>query len=176
VLAPETKDSEGKFLAIVNENRPRILRICHAYAWEPEDRKDLYQEVLFQIWRSLPNLKEAAFANTWLYRIALNTAISFSRRQKARRQTTLDFDHHEIVALADAAPRDEADADPRLATLHRAIAALDVLERAIVTMFLEDFSYEQIAEVTGLTSSNVGVRLHRARKKLSTLMEDRRHE
>jgi len=176
VLEPETIDSEGQFLAVVNENRPRILRICHAYAWEAEDRKDLYQEVLFQIWRSLPNLKEAAHANTWLYRIALNTAISFSRRQKVRRQRTVDCDHQQIVELADANPRAEADADPRLAALHRAIAALDELERAIVTMFLEDLSYEQIAEVTGLTSSNVGVRLHRARKKLSLLMEDSRHE
>jgi RNA polymerase sigma-70 factor (ECF subfamily) len=175
-LEAETRDAEGKFLAVVNENRMRILRICHAYAWEEEDRKDLYQEVLFQIWRSLPNLKEAAHANTWLYRLALNTAISFARRQKARRNRTVDCDPGRLVELADANPPKEAGASPRLAALHGAIAALDVLERAVITLFLEDLSYEEIAEVTGLTSSNVGVRLHRAKKKLSILMEECRDE
>lgn len=175
-METETKDAEGKFVALVDENRLKILRICHAYAWEPEDRKDLYQEILFQIWRSLPSLKEAAFANTWLYRIALNTAISFARRQKVRRQRTLPCEHQQIVELADANPREQAGDNPDLAALHQAVAALDVLERALITLFLEDLSYEQIAEVTGLTTSHVGVKLYRARKKLSLLMEGSRHE
>ena len=64
---------------MIEEHRPKILKICRVYAWNPSDRDDLYQEILFQIWRGLPALKEKQFANTWLYRVAINTAISSAR-------------------------------------------------------------------------------------------------
>src|SRR5687768_5864936 len=78
-----TPADEHTFLELVNENRSRILRVCRVYAWNSADQDDLYQEILFQIWRGLPTLKEKQFASTWLYRVALNTAMSFARKRAA---------------------------------------------------------------------------------------------
>lgn len=158
------------------ENRLRILKVCHVYAWNPEDQQDLYQEILIQIWRSLPKLKNRAYTNTWLYRVALNTAISFVRKHKSRREKIVSHDPGVLRELVDAKTVGEPETDPCVAVLYQAIAKLDDLEKAVVTLFLEEFSYEQIADVTGLTVSHAGVTLHRAKKKLSVLMEDGRHE
>ncbi|MSU57033.1 MAG: hypothetical protein EXS35_02430 [Pedosphaera sp.] len=79
-----TPADEHKFLELVNENRNRILRVCRVYSWNSADQDDLYQEILSQIWRGLPGLKEKQFANTWLYRVAINTAISFVRILRSR--------------------------------------------------------------------------------------------
>lgn len=172
----ENQATEGKFVALVAENRLKILKVCHVYAWNHEDQQDLYQDILIQIWRSLPQLKNSAYTNTWIYRIALNTAISFVRKHKSRRGKIVSHDHGMIQQLLDAKTTGEPEADPRLAALFQAIAKLDDMEKAVVTLFLEELSYEQIAEVTGMTLSNAGVTLHRAKKKLFALMEDGRHE
>ena len=79
-----TPADEQKFLELLNENQNRVLRICRVYAWNSADQDDLYQEILFQIWRGLPDLKEKQFANTWLYRVAINTALSFVRKRASR--------------------------------------------------------------------------------------------
>ena len=163
---------EGEFLGLVNENRQRILRICRVYAWNPQDQEDIYQEVLFQIWRALPNLKEKSHANTWLYRVALNTAITFVRKQTAAGRRSTPLEHDRIRELAESRQQNPAPHNPQLDSLYEAISQLDKLEKAILTLFLEDLSYEEIAEVLGLNTSHVGVVLHRAKKKLSLLMKE----
>ena len=169
----ELKNADQGFLALVNENRPRILKICRVYAWNREDQDDLYQEILVQIWRSLPSLQEAAHADTWLYRVALNTAISFLRKRAARKAAfPFSFGHQQIRRMADeqqgASPEDSAP----LAALYESIAKLDGVEKALITLFLEDLSYEQMAEVLGVSASHVGVMLHRAKKKLAALTQE----
>lgn len=163
---------EGEFLRLVDENRQRVLRICRVYAWNPQDQEDLYQEVLFQIWRALPNLKEKSHANTWLYRVALNTAITFVRKQSAAGRRHTPLEHDRIRELAESRPPSSAPHNPQLDLLYEAIAQLDKMEKAIITLFLEDLSYEEIGEVLGLNASHVGVMLHRAKKKLSLLMKE----
>ena len=169
-------NSEGKFVALVNENRLKILKVCNVYAWNREDQQDLYQEILFQIWRSLPKLRDTAFTNTWLYRIALNTAITFARKQRSGRDKAINSPHGEIEELLAAKAAPEPESNPQVVALYYAVSKLDPMEKAVVTLFLEDMSYEEIAAVTGLTGSNVGVTLHRTKKKLSALMEELRHE
>src|SRR5437762_14370132 len=88
---------EHKFLELVNENRKRILKVCRVYAWNSADQDDLYQEILFQIWRSLPALKEKQFANSWLYRVAINTAISFVRKRASRSDRVVHFEHADLT-------------------------------------------------------------------------------
>jgi RNA polymerase sigma-70 factor, ECF subfamily len=164
--------NDRRFLDLVNENRPKILKICRVYAWNREDQDDLYQEILFQIWRALPTLQANAYANTWLYRIALNASISFVRKRTTRGAAqTVNYDHNQIAELVETRTTTEAP-NEQLAHLYEAIAQLNDMEKALITLFLEDLSYEQIAEVTGLSASNVGVMLHRAKKKLSTLMKE----
>ena len=142
------------------------------YAWNPQDEEDLYQEVLFQIWRGLPGLKEQTHANTWLYRVALNTAISFVRKNTAagRRNIPVADDH--LHALVEHHQPPVADRNPKVDALYEAIAQLDKVEKAVITLFLEDFSYEEIGEVLGLSANHVGVALHRTRKKLSLLLKE----
>jgi len=163
---------EGEFVALVNANRQRILRICRVYAWSPPDEEDLYQEVLFQIWRALPNLKSATHANTWLYRVALNTGVSFVRKQSVAGRRATPVEHTEIKAMVEHRQEPAPAHNPKIDLLYEAIAQLDKVEKAMITLFLEDLSYEEIAEVLGLSASHVGVMLHRAKKKLSVLMKE----
>ena len=169
----ELKNEDRRFLALVNENRPRILKICRVYAWKREDQDDLYQEILVQIWRSFSSLKEASHADTWLYRVALNTAITFLRKRTARRATfTFSFGHEQIRQVADERQGGSQEDSPQLAALYESIAKLDEVEKALITLFLEDLSYEQIADVLGLSASHVGVMLHRVKKKLAELTQE----
>jgi len=167
-----TPVDEHKFLELVNENRNRILRICRVYSWNSADQDDLYQEILFQIWRGLPGLKEKQFANTWLYRVAINTAISFVRKRATGSSRVVHFEHADLTRTIESQQAIEENTDDRIANLYTAIYKLNPLEKALVTLFLEDFTYEQIAEATGINANNVGVMLHRAKKKLSCLMTE----
>lgn len=157
---------------MIAENRLRLLNVCRVYAWGHADQEDLYQDMLFQIWRALPNLRDKKYAATWLYRIALNTAVSFVRKDKARRRRIacdIDPAEHEISEFH---PASDADQRERLTQLHEAIAQLKVTDKAVVTLFLEGLSYAEIADVLGVTENNAGVILHRAKKKLATLMKE----
>jgi RNA polymerase sigma-70 factor, ECF subfamily len=167
-----TPADERKFLELVDENRNRILRVCRAYSWNSADRDDLYQEILFQIWRALPGLKEDAYANTWLYRVAINTAISFVRKRSSGSDRVVQFEQAELTRTIESQQAKEVSTDERMVNLYNAIYQLDPLERALVTLFLEDLTYEQIAQATGISANHVGVMLHRAKKKLSGLMKD----
>ena len=167
-----TPADEHKFLELVNENRNKILRVCRVYTRNSADQDDLYQEILSQIWRSLPGLKEKQFANTWLYRVAINTAISFVRKRASRSDRVVHFEHADLTRAIESRQTTEEDPDDRLADLYTAIHKLDPIEKALVTLFLEDLTYEQIAEATGINANHVGVMLHRAKKKLSGLMKE----
>lgn len=167
-----TPADEHKFHELVNENRNRILKVCRVYAWNSADQDDLYQEILCQIWRSLPALKERQFANTWLYRVAINTAISFVRKRTSGSARVVHFEHADLTLTIESRQATVESTEDRIADLYTAIYKLDPLEKALVTLFLEDFTYEQIAEATGITANNVGVMLHRAKKKLSCLMTE----
>ena len=168
-----TPADEHKFLELVNENQNKILRVCRVYAWNSADQDDLYQEILFQIWRGLPGLKEKQFAKTWLYRVAINTAISFVRKRASRSDRVVHFEPADLTRAIESRQTTEESTDDRMASLYTAIYKLDPLEKALVTLFLEDFTYEQIAEATGINANNVGVMLHRAKKTLSGLMTEK---
>jgi RNA polymerase sigma-70 factor (ECF subfamily) len=167
-----TPADEHKFLELVNENRNRILRVCRVYAWNSADQDDLYQEILFQVWRGLPALKEKNFANTWLYRVAINTAISFARKRASRSDRVVHFEHADLTRTIESRQETEDNRGDRIADLYTAIYRLNPIEKALVTLFLEDLTYEQIAEATGISANNVGVMLHRAKKKLPGLMTE----
>src|SRR5437868_9213596 len=128
---------EQKFLELVNENRNRILRVCRVYSWNSADQDDLYQEILLQIWRGLPALKEKQFANTWLYRVAINTAISFVRKRASRSDRVVHFGHADLTRTIESRQITEECPDVRIANLYTAIYKLNPLETALITLFLE---------------------------------------
>jgi RNA polymerase sigma-70 factor, ECF subfamily len=164
--------NDERFLELIGENRPKLLKVCRVYAWNRADQDDLYQEILFQIWRSLPNLRAETHANTWLYRIALNTAISFVRKDKSHRTRMFSGVDEGLHEIPETNPGHDAHIEGMLSQLFQAISQLNASDKAVITLFLEELSYEQMAEVLGVTESNVGVMLHRAKKKLSTLMKE----
>ena len=158
--------STADFEALVAANRDRLYRICRAYLpRDPAAAQDLYQDILVQLWTNLPRFRGEAQVSTWVYRVAVNTALLFKRREQ-RRPTGPD---PETLAHVLAAESGEADRTRHglLDQLHQCIARLPDPDRLLVSLLLEDASYQQIADVLGLSLSNVGVRLNRLKKKLA---------
>ena len=149
-------------MKLVADNGPRLLKICRVYAWSRPDQDDLYQEMLFQLWRALPNLREASHADTWLYRIALNTAISWTRKQDRHKRGKQPL---EIADCLLTAP--EAEADPRVEWLYRQIAQLKDVDRAVALLMLDGFAYKEITAIVGISESNVGVKINRIKAALT---------
>lgn len=157
---------EEPFLALLNAHRGVIHRISRTYATGSVDRQDLFQEIVYQLWRSFPSYRRDSSPITWLYRVALNTALTAHRR-RTRRPRLVPLE----AVPEPAAPPAEAD-DPEAAVLHRAIGRLEEIERALLMCYLEDLSYARIGEILGISESNVGVRLTRIRTKLRELVGD----
>lgn len=155
-----------RFDALVAEHRNRLYRICRAYLpRDPAAAQDLYQDILVQLWTHLPTFRGEAQLGTWVYRVAVNTALLFQRREQ-RRPSAPGGPDPETLPLAASPPPDDGQ-EALLAQLHRCIAQLPAADRLLVSLVLEDASYQQIADVLGLTVSNVGVRLNRLKKKLA---------
>lgn len=157
-------DREQQMLTLVRENEERLRRICRVYA-RNEDQRDLLQDILLQLWQSLPSFAGASSPHTWLYRVALNTALAYARKYPARREMPIDEGHADTEDAADV--RADLDERERLTQLHAAIAKLDVVDRMLVTMYLDERTYREMAEVIGISENHVGVKLHRIKKVLT---------
>lgn len=166
-------DREQTFLNLVRANAVRVRRICRVYAHEADEREDLQQEIFLQLWRSLPSFAGASSPATWLYRVALNTALSFSRRRSRRRETPLDEETVDATHIADSpesdAPLETAERQERL---YAAIDRLGGVDKMLVTMYLDDRSYREMADVLGISESLVGVKLHRLKKTLASRLAE----
>ena len=165
-------DREKLFLELVQENDARVWRICRVYARVTDEQEDLYQDILVQLWRSLPSFRGGSKASTWLYRVALNTALGFRRRQSVRKETPLTESHEELHADHRPGPVQKMEAAQRRDRLHAAIDRLEDLDKALITLHLEERSYAEVAEILGISESNVGVKLHRIRKRLASLLQE----
>lgn len=160
---------DQQFAALVADHRDRIYRICRAYLpRDPAAAQDLYQDILVQLWTHLPGFRGEAQLGTWVYRVAVNTALLFRRREQRRPSALAGPDPETLGSVLAADSGDEArERNALLDQLHRCIAQLPDADRLLVSLVLEDASYQQIAEVLGLSVSNVGVRLNRLKKKLA---------
>lgn len=137
-----------------------IYKICKLYA-KGEDQEDLKQEIIFQLWRSYPSYRGHSKFQTWMYRVALNTALLGLRAQKLRYTGLTD---RELRITEN--PFEEGEQEARIAQLYSQIYTLKDLDKTIIFLYLEECSYEEIAEITGISVSNVSVRLTRIREKL----------
>ena len=143
------------FEAILERNRGRLSRVARAYA--PGDAaQDLYQDILLQIWKSLERFQGRSHIDTWVYRIALNTALTWRRRQLARPNAAA-----EVTESAIQLPADERDP---LRILEEFLASLTPADRAVLLLYLEDVSYREMAEILGITENHVGVKLNRIKQ------------
>ena len=159
---------EQRFAQILAGNRDRIYLICCGYARVPDARKDIYQDVLMNLWRSLDSFQERSAPGTWVYRIALNTCLGHLRAEK-RRTAKIDADVRveDAADMTDTAGGDAAD----VARMYRCIHHLKDEEKAVIMLYLEDLDARAMAGVLGVSEGAVRVKLHRARKTLQELWE-----
>jgi RNA polymerase sigma-70 factor, ECF subfamily len=156
---------DGDFLALLNQYRGAIERVSRMYTSSATEREELVQETVYQLWRAFPSYRNESAPLTWIYGIAINTAITGLRRQ-ARRPTHVPLEAADTVAL----PTASTVRDPRTELLYRVIRRLSHVDRALIMCYLDDLSCREIADVLGVSETNVGARLSRTRTRLQELV------
>ena len=150
---------EQAFLKDIQQHQNIIYKVCNLYRDRREDQEDLFQEIVYQLWKAYPGFKGESKLSTWIYRIALNTAIAAYRKPKIDITYPEELpDHMPYAADTNSSENEQL--------LFRALRTLTDAEKAVISLYLEDYSYQEIAAITGLTESNVGVRLNRIKTKL----------
>jgi RNA polymerase sigma-70 factor (ECF subfamily) len=162
--ATMTADDRQAFGDLLQQHRGIVFKVANAYARDAEDRADLAQEIAAQLWRAWPGYDPARRFSTWMYRIALNVAISFLRSDGHRRRHAVPLDEAAHDVAATDAPDHEA--GERLRMLHGFIATLGPLDRALLLLYLEERSTREISEVLGISESNVTTKLSRLRQRI----------
>lgn len=168
------KINEDEFVMIIEENNDRIRHLCRAYAHNRGDEEDIYQEIVIELWHSLSSFNGDSTLATWIYRVAINVAISFKRKRKTRQKYhRAYFNENKERKESTLDKNNNTFEDNKIDNLYNAIHALNDAEKAIVTMYLEGFTYSEIAYVVDITENYVGVKLNRIKKKLSKTMKSR---
>jgi RNA polymerase sigma-70 factor (ECF subfamily) len=157
------RPSQERFLTLLDEHKKILYKIASSYCRDLEDRRDLEQEIVAQLWRSFGRYDESYRFSTWMYRIALNVAISFYRSEARRSRRTVPAGES-ILEVAD--DRGAAGPDAGLQTLWRLIARLDELDRALILLYLDGNRYDTIAEILGISETNVGTKIGRIKARL----------
>lgn len=163
-----THDDREAFEALLQRHRGIVFKIAHSYAANRADRDDLAQDIAVQLWRAWPGYSPERPATTWMYRIALNVAISHLRGRTLpdRHHVPLDDDEDAALAVATGGHDQDPDTDARLRTLRRVISALPPLDRALMLLYLEERSQREIADVLGISESNVSTKVSRLKQRI----------
>jgi RNA polymerase sigma-70 factor (ECF subfamily) len=157
--------TQADFVKLIREHNGLIQKVCNLYAATQQDRQDLYQEIIIQLWKAYPKFRGDSKFTTWMYRVALNTAISDYRKQQRTVATTeLDFINKEI-----ADHYNTNDTEEKLKLLYAAINHLSEIEKAIVMLYLEDKPYEEMEDILGVNQNNLRVKMNRIKEKLRQL-------
>ena len=159
----ETKALEQEFLNMVEAQKRAIYKVCYMYANGQDDLNDLFQETVLNLWKSFPRYRGDSTLNTWVYRIAMNTCITFLRRSNSRPQTI------PMTASVASLMAEEESKAGQLQELYRLINQLGKLERALILLWREERSYEEMADILGISKANVAVKLFRTKEKLKKM-------
>lgn len=157
------RNKTDNFLNVIESNKGIIYKVANSYCRNNEDRKDLVQEIILQLWKSYDNYNETFKYSTWMYRISLNVAISFYRKENTRKRISyslttdiFDFTDSEIVE----------EKETNLGLLKQIISNLNDLEKALMLVYLEEKNYKEISEIIGITETNVATKISRIKRKL----------
>jgi RNA polymerase sigma-70 factor, ECF subfamily len=159
--------TEKVFVELIESNQGIIHKVCGMYCEDTEDKKDLFQEVVLQLWKAFPKFRKDAKISTWMYQIALNTAITQLR--KSYKKPAFEVVSEPILNISGESIAD--DYETKSAFLSHAINQLSVIEKAIVMLYLEEQTNLQIAEIMGITTNNVRVKLHRIQEKIKDILK-----
>jgi RNA polymerase sigma factor (sigma-70 family) len=154
------------FIEEINQNLGIARKVCNVYFQDPADREDVMQEMMYQLWRSKDKFDGLSKFSTWMYRVCLNTALTYVRKRKAGSER-LSTAHDQI---AEQPSQNNEDA---IAMLEKAISILSPVNKAIILLYLDDLSYDDIATIMGITKSNVSVRIVRIKKELESKLKDK---
>ena len=152
------EQKEQTFAQMIREQKSTIYTVCYMFSQNKAEVDDLFQEVLVNLWRGYDSFEGRSDVRTWVYRVALNTCISLDRKRRSRPQMELSMD----INLFEDRDTDTQQVD----MLHRRISRLRPFDRAIVLLWLEDLSYEEIGQIVGISEKNVSVRLFRIKEQL----------
>lgn len=155
---------ENRFHALINRFDNLISKICFSYAISMEEMEDMRQDVLINLWQGLPGFRGDSLEKTWVYRVALNTCVSTFRKQSQKRSEPWKDNLMEVID-------DSYEAREAAADLRQNIELLGAKDKAIILMWLEDMSYEDIAEVMGMPRNTIATRLRRAKEKIGEMMK-----
>ena len=161
--------NESNFLEILKQHEKILFKVSNAYCEDIEDRKDIVQEIIIQLWRSKHKYNPDYRFSTWIYRISLNVAISHYRKTTRRKSTEVDM-NDELINISDENSAN-GHLDQQLETLHRFINNLDKLHKALMLLYLENYNYREISEVLGISETNVATKINRIKKRLKTWFE-----
>lgn len=150
-----------RFISLLETNLGILLKISKAYTGTLQDREDLVNDITYEMWKAFPNFKGNSKVSTWIYRVALNTAMNYRKRTRRKK----DFLQDAIGYHRDE-PSCETDPDPRVELLYDCIAELDEFSKAIILLYLDGYRHEEISEITGISKSNVGTRISRIKDQL----------
>jgi RNA polymerase sigma-70 factor (ECF subfamily) len=160
------KTDKDSFISMISSNQGIIHKVCGIYCNTAEDREDLFQEIVAQLWKSMKSFRAESKISTWMYRVALNTAITHFKKDKRRPdKDSFAYENFQI-------PDKEYDKtyEEQLKVLHKAIDKLTGIEKSIILLYLENKKYEEIAEIVGISQNYVRVKMNRVKTKLKNMM------
>jgi RNA polymerase sigma-70 factor, ECF subfamily len=156
------KETDTRFLELIEENRRLILKICLFYSKTPFDRQDLFQEIVLQAWKGYPRFRHDSKFSTWLYTVSLNTALTHYKKQKKNPASPVT--NIEIPELAES---ENAQHDK----MYEAIDELNEIEKSIVLLYLDGYSYEEMEKILGIANGALRVKMSRIKQKLKTIIK-----
>jgi RNA polymerase sigma-70 factor (ECF subfamily) len=159
-------EQKQQFVQLIEQNKALIYKFCYMYANEIDTPDDLFQEVVINLWKGFPEFRGDSKIQTWMYRISLNTCITFLRKSDKRPKTQSLTDEQLEYC--------ESDEMVHIRELYTLINKLNAFEKAIILLYLEDRSYDEIAQIVGISKSNVGVRISRIKEKLTEMTNNQK--
>lgn len=158
---------EKQFTELLFQNQGIVLKICNIYFGNRKEKEDYRQELIIQLWRAFPSFQNQSKFSTWMYRVCLNAAIDIIRKEKSLPQL-VNYENKYDFGITDC----EKEQTTNQEKLYCAINRLSDIDKAIITLYLDDFSYREIAEITGISETNTGVKINRIKSIISKKIEN----